>query len=568
MKVPVLWLSLVPNIRARGYCDQSLFEAIFSRSAWTPRDAVTFEHYEVGEDDWPEVSGAVVMIACRFHWGLEERLWELIRTRLSWSIVVFGSDEERGFNSRVFTDDPAWDKSRRAWFTSGLPGDETRGTVAPIGYWSGTHELLQRVPPGPRANDFFFAGQITHERREAVAAQLRELPNGELYETYSFGAEALPRSQYCAHLAQAKIAPCPSGPVHVDSFRIWEALEAQCLPIVDSRAPHGSSSNVDVPILDLIFGPGHGIPVVHQWDNLGDITRGLASRYPANSNAITARWHRLKKDLTCKMDEQVRELTGASMFSVDPNDLITCLITTSPVESHPSQYHIRTTVESIRAQLPGAPIVIVADGVRPEQEHLRSRYEQYLSDLLWTANFEWHNVLVVVEPEFGHQANAIRKGLEYVDSPLLFVAEHDTPIKGEIPWWNFCVTINGGTANVIRLHHEASIFPEHEFLMLDHWQQLQGDTVLKLRATRSWSQRPHLTTAAFYRDKIMPLYPESSRTFIEDKLYGYVLDDFHVRGDDAWWDWRLFIYEPDGDMQMSWHTDARGDEPKYEMSFE
>ena len=35
----------------------------------------------------------------------------------------------------------------------------------------------------------------------------------------------------------AKIAPCPSGAVSVDSFRVWEALEAGALPVVDTVSP-------------------------------------------------------------------------------------------------------------------------------------------------------------------------------------------------------------------------------------------------------------------------------------------------------------------------------------------
>ena len=83
----------------------------------------------------------------------------------------------------------------------------------------------------------------------------------------------------------------------------------------------------------------------------------------------------------------------------------------------------------------------------------------------------------------------------------------------------------------------------------------------------AWWQRPHVARVDFYRDRVMPLFPESSRTFIEDKLYGVMLNDFERRGDAAWWDWRVFIYAPRGDMQMSWHTDARGSETKYPMSF-
>ena len=42
--------------------------------------------------------------------------------------------------------------------------------------------------------------------------------------------------------------PCPSGPATPDSFRLWEALEAGCVPIADGYAPAAAAA------IDLFLG--------------------------------------------------------------------------------------------------------------------------------------------------------------------------------------------------------------------------------------------------------------------------------------------------------------------------
>ena len=56
------------------------------------------------------------------------------------------------------------------------------------------------------------------------------------------------------------------------------------------------------------------------------------------------------------------------------------IVTTSPVPSHPSTSDIEHTIGSIREHLPTAEIVIVADGVRQEQQDRRKTYEHYLRE--------------------------------------------------------------------------------------------------------------------------------------------------------------------------------------------
>jgi hypothetical protein len=60
-------------------------------------------------------------------------------------------------------------------------------------------------------------------------------------------------------------------------------------------------------------------------------------------------------------------------------------------------------------------------------------------------------------------------------------------------------------------------------------------------------------------------FPPESRTMIEDRVYGEMFVDCTKRR--GWNDWRVYIYQPDGDMRRSGHLDGRGDEPKFDMKY-
>ena len=58
-------------------------------------------------------------------------------------------------------------------------------------------------------------------------------------------------------------------------------------------------------------------------------------------------------------------------------DLVTVLIPTSPIRSHPDTAMIEQTVRDVRSKLPESEILIMVDGVCPKQEDYRTAYEEY-----------------------------------------------------------------------------------------------------------------------------------------------------------------------------------------------
>jgi hypothetical protein len=91
---------------------------------------------------------------------------------------------------------------------------------------------------------------------------------------------------------------------------------------------------------------------------------------------------------------------------------------------------------------------------------------------------------------------------------------------------------------------------------------------IPLLKTIQWSQRPHLARADFYRRILNDHFTSEAKTFIEDKMHGVVYQAWKVEQNQGWNKYRLWIYHPtDGNIKRSLHTDGRGGEDKYSMTF-
>ena len=229
---------------------------------------------------------------------------------------------------------------------------------------------------------------------------------------------------------------------------------------------------------------------------------------------------------------------------------ITVIIATSPLPSHPGTHIIDETLSTIRTHLPDSEILLCFDGVREEQSDRAEAYNEYKTTMLWRCLHQYENVLPIIFEEHLHQSGMIRQVLDTIRTPLLLYVEGDAPLTPDLPIdWQKCVDyIMDGHANTIRFHHENVLPKEHEPLML-------GEPDHGFRKTFQWSQRPHLSTVAYYRDVVIPTLPE--RSFIEDSFHGTVQNDYYRDGMIGWYKHRLVIYYPKGGIKRSYHLDGR-----------
>lgn len=561
MNVPVLWISRHVDKLSRFYYDEAFLEATLAGEVWKPPGAFTFEHYvDVGRpgstypDAFPDVDGALVVLPARHHASEADVSWFLAQLdRLSWSVVILAGDEEWAF---------PWfkvqrTKSRRVWAMQPRPEHQDMDGLLPGGWYPGTREGIKpHGMLGPRPLDWFFGGQVTHERRQEAAKVLRGLGGPHrLIETAGY-LQGVPMPEYMAFLSSAKVIPCPSGPCTVDTARPLEALEAGCVPVVDMVTPRGESYDY----WDLCFGDCP-LPRIHDWADFPAILRRELADWPANANRLSAWWQQWKRITVHKLHEDLRAVSGTTFRPETPDELLSVIVTTSPTPVHPSTADLDTTISAIRNQLPNAEIIIAADGVRPEQEDMRASYDEYLRRVTWLCNFEWRNTVPFLAPEWLAQAELTRQALKLVRTPLVLFVEHDRPPLGTVDWPGICSLVQSGRVNVLRLHHEAEIHPEHSHLMLlDHAEVWDG---VPIRRTMAWWQHPHVIRAVTLKVFLDDYFDPRERTFIEDRLYQLAENDWFDNGFPAWSRWRLAIYSPPGDMKRSTHLASRGDEPKW-----
>lgn len=540
--INVIWLSLneAPN---HGYWCYGWLEEAFSNINQEPTESNTF-YWGNQIEDVPDDEGAIVIIPAEYHKDNVAELNATIAT-LPWAIVVVASDEGGLFPIEdlapvhgLWVMTPHFEKHtypEGTQFLSVYYPQDARGLIA----------QFKSLALGDR-QACSFSGQITHDRRyKMVEALEADYP---INKTAGF-TQGLGRREYYELLAGTRVTPAPSGPVTVDSFRAFETLESGGVPILDLVCPAGGGG---AQYWNAILGDQHPVPVIDDWRNAWLTIEDVGDTWPHSSNLVFSWWQTHKREL------KHRILADVPGIETGP---LTILIPTSPIPSHPDTRVIDQTIESVRFHHPTAEILIMIDGVRPEQEHRREDYEKYVQSLVWDCNFRWNNVVPIVFPDHQHQANMTRETLDYVRTPLVMFVEHDTPLVLDWPydWENLFVLSASDDIDMIRFHFESHIHPEHEFMTID--KEVITMHGVPVRRTVQWSQRPHLAKAEYYRRILRDHFPATGRTMVEDKMHS-VAQEWPERN-------RIAIYHPEGtSIIRSAHTDGREDDEKFPMVYE
>lgn len=537
--IPVVWLGAHP------LCwDQGMVDAALSGRLWPT--GYGFKHAEAPDLDQAVAfadrgvqvwDGGVFVVPGAAFAAQAQRVNDLVN-RFSWAFVLVTSDEERRFPLDAL-DHP----NMAVWVQYPRSEDQADGFL-PVG-WPG------HFPPllsgrDQRDHPWVFAGQVNHRRRKELAEVLRRLDDGVLIESPGF-TQGLDHREYAALLASAEVVPCPSGPESVDSFRVWETLEAGAVPVADSVCPAvGESAWLWRQVLD----DDPPFPVIGDWADFPDVV--------ADRPRVSAWWSGWKREWCQRIGATVHRLSG-----VEPEpEPVTVLIPTSPIAAHPDTSIIEETIASVRFWHPSAEIVVMCDGVRAEQEHYRDRYERYLEQLTWLAARDGR-ILPVIHDEHLHQVGMTRRALDLVSSAVVLFVEHDCPLVMDEPidWPPLIDVVRSGEADLVRFHYEAGVHPEHEHLMLDEKpRDVRGAPLLR---TVQWSQRPHLANTGFYRRVLANDVLEGHVGMIEDVLHSVVQTAWRDFGPAGWDRYRLWMYAPEGNLKRSLHLDARGADQKW-----
>jgi len=298
-KVNVVWKTYNPSTTiARGYWDQGILEDILKDDQFVHHENFDFVKHPYSE-------GAIVIINGRTHTKDIPKINGDIN-KLRWVLFIETGDEEASFEWRNVKH-----PIMRVWIQ--LPRMNLHNDVSfhlPNGYRAGTLDVLKDIGIRERIYDVTFIGQVNHDRREQCVEALKALPVDDyahnfLVETSRFGEEKLDQQAYMTTLAQSKIVLCPSGVESPDTFRLYEALEAGCVPIVDAFA----TRNQDWGFWNYLFKGDYPFPVISYWDKLPDLLPELLKNYPENANKCFSWWQNKKREIKYKLIDDVKELS-------------------------------------------------------------------------------------------------------------------------------------------------------------------------------------------------------------------------------------------------------------------
>jgi hypothetical protein len=154
--------------------------------------------------------------------------------------------------------------------------------------------------------DWFFAGQITHSRRHHCVRFLENIPRGELIKTGGFSQQALSRTDYYTRMSRCKIVPCPGGPVTPDTIRVAEALEAGCVPIVDSKP--GNRSEYPGGYWNYVLKQTPPFTVLDEWWQLPNLMQEELARFPQRQQELQIWWANYKRSMQDWLRQDIEEL--------------------------------------------------------------------------------------------------------------------------------------------------------------------------------------------------------------------------------------------------------------------
>ncbi len=501
--------------------------ASWHATGWSPSDNY-WDQAMIADllDRVPEWVGLNVLVTPG-HWrdGVEVNKW----VAENGPAIVWVTSDEEGLA-------PFWEIETQVW--KQMPNPHVPfwpDRVLPLGYTPHTRPTLKALGLPLVKNGWVLSAQNTNPRRRAAFTALEMIDPDRVHPTTTFADGD--RENYIKELWSVEWAPAPAGNVRADSFRMWEALEAGAVPILDATSPQGDRNIWPDTIGD------HPFPVIKDWSTVGDI---LSQPAPM---AVAGVWYlKYKRDLVKTLIDDWAKLTETEYWP-EAEHRITTIITASPLPSHPDFDILAETVESVWERLSGE-ICIAFDGPRDTDD--KAVYEEHIRRVAWHANQYWPEVWIHYTGNWRHQAGTIKDVMAEIREGGLLMVEADTPLVGDIPFRQLCEAVYSEEYNAIRFHYDDSIHPDHQYLMKGDMPS-KGEPVLR---TVQYSQRPHLTTTWFY-NRLLDIVPPGARTYVEDCVYGVVANS-------PWEHFRLGIYAPDG-MKRSTHLDGRAGVPKGEF---
>lgn len=120
----------------------------------------------------------------------------------------------------------------------------------PLGYNDNFTDVTDNPSVADRKYTWSYVGERWDHNRNIMASAMNTVPNGNLYVVHHSG----PRMSVVdmSKLYRNSIfVPCPRGAIIIDNFRVTEALEAGCIPIVERSDYWAKMHGANPPLIQI-----------------------------------------------------------------------------------------------------------------------------------------------------------------------------------------------------------------------------------------------------------------------------------------------------------------------------
>ncbi|CAI3957711.1 hypothetical protein [Commensalibacter papalotli (ex Botero et al. 2024)] len=186
----------------------------------------------------------------------------------------------------------------------------------PLGYKAGFKRDINNIKTKHKKYTWFFAGDIKKTNRQIMYDNMKNIDGGYYHLTSYFNSvDALGVKEYREYMENSIFIPCPAGFVHLDSFRIYESLEAGCIPIVEN----GRGLNCFTPYLGK-----NPIPFIDNWNNVHKLIKNIIDEGKVEQlmQECSEWWNNYKINISNKIKEDfnninITNINGSGFCDLD-----------------------------------------------------------------------------------------------------------------------------------------------------------------------------------------------------------------------------------------------------------
>ena len=212
-------------------------------------------------------------------------------------------------------------------------------------------------------------------------------------------------------------------------------------------------------------------------------------------------------------------LNGTVYDDETVSKLITVITSTSPIPSMPSTTYLYEAQKSL-FQVPAlakCKKIIVFDGVENNQKSVSATYEKYKNNVkkLVKEDPYFSNTKLVFCKTWGHLSGAIREAISHVDTPFLFLHQHDLVL---LQGFDLIGVVASMMANpkikYVYLGRRPNTTDDIYHAPVD--EEVEGVSFVPLCRSCGWSDQCHVASVEYYNSFVLP---QCHFTFKESDLH-------------------------------------------------